>query len=879
MLFRRGLRVHQEWTLFFVVLAMFGAYPAASHGQQLRANVTASPSGPTVYAAGKWGEIQIQFTNSDDQPAELFAATYFEDQPGLQYCRQTWIPAKSRLLLSHPILVPSNSPEGLRAFSYRTLLIDPRQENEILIRDSTGGLQPQGFLRNDEKTITAIIDDPDEERRPGSELPYEFTIAALAAAGLGRNLAQLDGPILPASDGAYGSIDQLIIGSNRVTSDGPALSAIRRWLYRGGRLWVMLDRVDPKLLELLLGDGFTSHVLDHVDMTTVRIESTASAGSLEASTQNHDQPVRLVRLEASHVDIAYTVNGWPAAFWKQCGDGKLLVTTLAPEGWMRLAVNAELAPPPTRGPEPRRPDEGPRPNRPAPPEPKKAPPANPQLAALLDGAQGRSYVALSPLAELATEFWSAQNDPLLPASKLEPHVQEYIGNSVPSQWLMTSLLAGFGVSLAAVGTWLWRLGRLELLGAAGPVLATGVSVILLLIGLSVRRSVPPTVASVQLIEPLEGTDEFLASGLTGIYAPDGGQMTITSQHGGWLLPERFGQDLQTARLIWTDLDEWQWKNLALTSGLRNAPFATAGLRETSLEARATFGPEGLRGRLHLGATPGLSDAVLVTREGRMGVDLDQDGNFQAAASSVFSSEQFLAANLLSDEQNRRRRTLIQLLSNPQRSDYPAQPKLLVWTDSLDLGFQFDKTERSLGSALVAVPLTLERPPPATEVAIPSPFLPYRGVIGPDGLAVTGLWDYRRREWQDRSLPSSIWLRFQVPPILLPLEPVNARVTVQVTGPVGKLEIAALRGKEAVPLKTWLDPVGTLALDISDPALLAIEADGGLVLKVSGGDPARPELTKSSVKTSYWRIESLRLELRARTSPGTGDHTESEKEKR
>jgi hypothetical protein len=277
-----------------------------------------------------------------------------------------------------------------------------------------------------------------------------------------------------------------------------------------------------------------------------------------------------------------------------------------------------------------------------------------------------------------------------------------------------------------------------------------------------------------------------------------------------------------------------------------------------------------------------ADAILATRYGRIGIDLNPDGSFRGLASNVFSSEQFLGATLLSDEQNRRRKTLMGLLTNPQRPDFPPQPELLLWTNPLDLGFEFDTSHRSLGAALVAIPLKLERPPPGTEVEIPSPFLPYRGVTGPDGSAPSTLWDHRRCQWQDRSNPSAIWLRFQVPPVLVPLEPLRARVTVQVSGPVGKLDIAALRGKETVPLKSWTDPVGTLSLDISDPALLEIAGDGGLFLKVSGGDTSRVDSTKSGGKASYWRIESLRLDLHARTSgssPGTAPlSTESESKK-
>ena len=448
---------------------------------------------------------------------------------------------------------------------------------------------------------------------------------------------------------------------------------------------------------------------------------------------------------------------------------------------------------------------------------------------------------------------------------------EYVGNSVPSRWLITGLLAGFGALLVGLGAVLWRAGRLEWLGAAGPALAIGVSAILMLMGLAQRRSIPPIVANVQFVEPLPGTDDLRVSGMTDIYAPAAATTPIASQSGGWIMPDREEHEGQTARMVWTDMDAWEWQNLPPKFGQRLGRFSTAMATTSTkrIEARVTFGKNGLTGRLNTRGVSHPADAVLATQDGRIGVELSADGSFQALASQVFSDEQFIAAELLTDEQNRRSRTLAAVLNPANGPRFPSEPKLMVWADPFDLRFRFDEGHRQLGAALVAVPLVMERPPVGTEVAVPSPFLSYRTAIGPDGSVASGLYDHRNREWQQRSLPSSAWLRFQVPAVLLPLEPLRAKLTAQVTGPVGKLEIAGVRGKQMVFIKTWMDPVGTMSVEIDDPTLLQVTS-GGLLLKVSGGDPARPELTLSSGKASYWRIESLRLELRGKTAAASAN---------
>jgi hypothetical protein len=287
-----------------------------------------------------------------------------------------------------------------------------------------------------------------------------------------------------------------------------------------------------------------------------------------------------------------------------------------------------------------------------------------------------------------------------------------------------------------------------------------------------------------------------------------------------------------------------------------------------LEARATFGPHGLNGRLRAASARSPADAVLATRDGRMGVELRDDGTFEVRSDNVFAAEQFLAAGLLSDEQHRRRKLLELLLTNPERRDYPSDPQLLFWSQPWDLGIKFGESRRPFGAALVAVPLRMERPPAGTDVTIAAPLLPYRAAFGPDRLAPSGWYDDRRHLWVEKSWPSTTWLRFQIPPVLLPVAMQQARLVVKVKGPVGKLEFSGVKQGQVVPIKTWVDPVGTLTFDINDPELLTVSDDGGLLLRVAGGDPDRPELTESSsggsAKVSYWQIESLSMDLWART---------------
>src|SRR5205807_8044657 len=117
---------------------------------------------------------------------------------------------------------------------------------------------------------------------------------------------------------------------------------------------------------------------------------------------------------------------------------------------------------------------------------------------------------------------------------------------------------------------------------------------------------------------------------------------------------------------------------------------------------------------------------------------------------------------------RRRRTYARVLGELAQRDWSGRPLLMLWADPWNAGFQFEGGRRVLGSSLLAIPVVLERPPANTQVRIPAPLLPFRSTTQPDGMPSSPLWDNRRQEWQERSAPSSVWLRFQVPRELLPI---------------------------------------------------------------------------------------------------------------
>ncbi len=805
--------------------------------------VRLSTGGSYVYVPEKWGELHFSVVNAREEPREMICATSFDEQPQLQFGRRVWVPAKSILRISHPVVIPKFDVSRGRVLNLHTVVLDASEKDEVFLKTESGqNLHDGALVISRSNQITGLISSLGEGDGQLPDAVSELIQAGRVSQRLTNQVVSLYDQFLPADASGLHSFDQIVIADNRITDDFAALAALRIWLHAGGHLWVMLDRADPIVIERLLGDEFTGQVVDRVGLTSVRVDKVPTLADVEGATGEiveYEEPVDFVRVVSSNMDVVNRVNGWPALMTMTVGEGKVFITTLGPHGWMKPTPN--------------------------------------NAKESTDPSKTSHYSVTGPMNDFATEFFSIREPELLPITALEPQVREYVGYSIPSWNMIVGTLFCFATLLFAIGTLLLRAGRLEHLGWIGSLMAIGVSVLLLSIGRSYRHGIPGTVASVQLVQAIKGTDETRIQGLVATYQPEGTRSRISVNGGGRMMPDMTGLENATRRMVSTDLGAWYWENLAQPAGLRATEFARAETVADRIEAHATFDANGLVGT-YAGRLPAGTDALIATRSGRLAVTFDGPRKFVAKASEVFERDQYLGADLVSDEQDRRRRTFEKLLANPKRTDYPVKPQLMFWTDQWEHGFDFGDGLKRQGSTLVAVPLNIDRPANGTKFLIPSPLLTYRNRTQPDGQPSSTLWNYGRKEWQERSAPGVAWLRFQVPRELLPLTSNQARIDLKVTGPIGRVEFMGLKNGKTTSLKTIIDPVGALSIDINDPEALSIDEDGGLSLGIYAGDPSRPELTHSSgnpsgnasgqtannssrnTKVNYWRIESLTMQL-------------------
>jgi hypothetical protein len=477
----------------------------------------------------------------------------------------------------------------------------------------------------------------------------------------------------------------------------------------------------------------------------------------------------------------------------------------------------------------------------------------------------------SPLSQLALDFFTPRPEPLIARELAEEQVRQLIGYAIPSRGLVVGTLLAFTGLILVAAVWFGRRGRLEWMGLVVPGLAIACAGILLAAGWACRSTIPVSTAIVQTVQTIPGTAHIRTSGMAGVFAKEAQASTLSGEQGGWMSPDMGGLEGTTRRMIWTDIDRWSWENFSSTPGLRMVPFQTAGQAEVPIEALAEFAADGIRGTLFLPPDMEPTDGLIVTSHGRIGTQIRSDGTFTARADAMLGTEQYVAAHVLSDEQQRRHRILSQMLTPGSARVQSLAPTLLVWTRPWEAGTSLVHGSDTVGSALVSIPLQWTRPASGTSITIPAPFLPFREFTGPDGVRPGGLYDARKEKWAERSGAVSGWLAFSVPSNLLPLKVKSATLTFKVLGPLQRLELSTVVESKRMSLRVWDNPVGTLTHEVLDLQALPLDARGQWLVRIDVGHTVKDQapittaqepLANESKVVSYWQIESVALQLSA-----------------
>ena len=831
----------------------------SSAGTKSISKFEVNKGGVPFYRPQKWGVARISVRNLSTTELNLLASTHFAEDATLQYGRRIWAPPKSVINSWHLIKMPEAKADQ-KFFELRTLVMTRDGDVETLAKSDMGAMQfDQGFQIADAKQVTVAIIPAgmQESRKSLWSNSADFLRTARNDRGMNTNLADaMHEPLLPATEEAWDVVDHLIIADDRISDDLAGISSIRRWVAGGGSMWIMADKVSPELLEKLIGDEAAISVVDRVELTHVSLIKAVGAESFPPYERDLDRPAPMVRIVAENIEPAFYADGWPAAFWKSYGEGRILVTTLGSDGWLR----------------PRKPED---------------PVSN---AGVLHQS---IFIGGDPLNNLSAGFFVPKSRTAFNQEIVEDQVRETIGYSIPSRNIILGTLLGFTGVLAICAVWLSRSGSLEWLGAATPVAALISAGILASTGVYYHSAVPSSTSVIQLAQAVPGTDDVRLTGVAGIY--NGGGETkgeISGQRGGLVVPDMSGLEGMTRRLVWTDTDRWSWENITQKPGMRLASTETSIPVPLAMAAEARIDTNGLSGRVLLPEGMQLSDAILATPTGRIALNVTNDGNWTADQNSTLLPGQFIKASILGDEQQRRTRILTELLKAQPNKRVPAVPMVYGWTKAWDTGFNYGQDAPVNGSSLVAIPISWTAGAPDQECTLPSPLLTFQEVTGPDGNRQGGFYDSRNNKWQEKSGESASWIAFELPRRIMPVTLKRAEITIKVKGAVGRLQISGFKDGQVQPIQTWESPVGTLTYTIEDGSLIPLDANGRFNIRIDAGlsnlaeyskgsatsgegatttdgnganapVPAAPSLTNP---TTYWQFEEISARITVVTPP-------------
>jgi hypothetical protein len=793
------------------------------------------PGGVRPTATRSWGAFDFTLENLSGSDCQARILVYYPARPEQQYGRDIWVPAHSALK-TWMLVGPAVGGQGPFSCDIQILLYDRSDgKDRLILPPGEQRLQPRGILYRDREPTTAILRDEPPTEEPGlaegaGQLPRPESSAdeALrlvrtfrAAAKLSEAVGNIWARLLPPTAEAFDGIDHLVIASDRVADNPSGVRALRHWLERGGKLWVMLDLVDPEAVAPLLGDALDFQMVDRGSLTTFQVKTRLSGQQETAEpVQQHERPVVFARVLLPAEERArHTINGWPVWFTRPVGRGQVVFTTLGPRGLLRPRTRTDPQSPFEQFPD--------------------LPTTTPPLDLLID------------------ELHPPQKNPL-PDEAFRPLLTEEIGYSVVGRGTAALVFAAFlGVTLALVLV-LRRSRRRELLGWVGPAAALGATAAFVALGFASRRAVPPTVAVAQVVEAVPGTEEAPMHGLLAVYRPDSGPANFGAGQGGLFEPDVSGIESQTRRLILADLDSWHWEDLTLPAGVRLLPFrytASWSTKDRPLTAVAGVGPDGIEGRLTAGPFRNLADAVVSTPNGRnLAVRLHPDGTFSAGAEDLLPPGQFLPEALLSDRQQRRQelyRTALKRSANDLR-DRP--PVLLAWAEPIDMHFSLVPEGKTVGNALLTIPLRLERPPPDRLVTIPGPLLRYRRAVLDD-------W---ARPLLEASGAADMHLRFQLPAVLLPFQVERARLAGKIDAPGRRVTVAGRGGEQVVELFRANSPANPFRVDLTEPRLLQLDEEGSLHVNVAVSELLAGESKgKNTRPEEKWQVEYLELEVTGR----------------
>lgn len=763
--------------------------------------------------SGFWSQLVATLENqtAEDQSAKLVFPTSSESAGLVNFCREAWLPARSRVKLSMPTRMGDLPVDLQQSERISVSLQQARLENLDSIEMLDQRMEFQ-FLPLNRKLLLIALDEATEP----SALSYlgdpELGQRVLPSLTIARpRFADLPDRWL-----GYQAVSLLLIGELRPGQLRPAQDqAIADWVRQGGALVFFAADGTEALLSTPLGRmaGVSAGDAGVVDHLTVTDAEGNPQCDVTLST-----PARMLALTPSDASVLYHASGLPLITHRRAGLGHVFVLAV-PSGalaqadlvrlWRRVYLESTV-------------------------------PAALAISMPVDAAGERTD---------ADNFRQCSLDALRQIDG-----RKGLGRGAILLWL-----GGFVVLTAGAGILLGRLGRAELTWAmalpVGLALAVGFAI------QAGRMKTPARLSSVGLVV-LDETGRAAARQATAFYSPAEVQDLTVSAGAptGAVFPlGATGAKGQSVSTVWT-AGPLEMRSVRVAENSAPAFETAATLDEPGLSADLTFGPGGIEGIIRNETPQDLEDVILLQRGAAYRIGRLASGTatpVEIGAEDRLANNEFVPSAIKGRQERLQSELLASLvtpaITNEGRRD--GRPFLVGWRDAMPMPPGGDLADTAKDAmTLLAMPLTIEAPGPGTRVSLAREFLDTRfDAVG------QGLWS-QRTGFLERRENGAIDIVADLPPNLSRLNEATATVTVGINAPAYRLLVLGPAGGEEDGVEERIEsfdgPLGALRVEV--PQAERFTNERGTIrirLKVESLEP----LPKDPVKRPTWTFHAIAIE--------------------
>jgi hypothetical protein len=823
--------------------------------------------GMRAFVGNRWGGLQLNAVNPTSEDREVFVTIFNTKDQVDQYCKKVWVPANSRITTWLPFFAgtgerhvlgthATNSGPSQDALGPPGLALAPPSEAPLDIRawvvDVRDGVETPVPTQTGENFVeiriplalreqrSAILHDHERTGPESKDMVYEAMVAMRVATRNTRRISELVPGEIPVDSVVLGTFDNILIATDDIFRQTGFIEALKGWLLKGGQLWLMLDKVSPDVAQQILGDCVVMEWVDDTSMNSFTLE--AKNDPINPATELfHEDPVTQRRVLLNGGEVEMEINGWPALFWLPYGRGKIMVTTLEARGWVRKFSEQDVvAGMGGRG------------------------AVNEMQRQLFQ----QDFVLIDPMKSAAEKFVEGNRTPAPAPIDSRQFAADQIGYSIPSRFLIGSVLFTFCIVLAGSGWYLMSIDRASLMLGLSPILALVCGGVLYGVGAANRQQAPETLSELQFVRVVNGSTQLDMESTGTVYVTSGEERKITSSAGDLVHLQRTEANNEYRRMIWSDDHVWDLDHVVLPAGQSYIAQPTIEQIERPVRVSATFDPSGLKGTLDIPGVVKPTDGVIVFEKGFAPVRFEGANAFRVDAEDSLALGQFISSDVLSDQQRQHQEFYRQMFI--EKGDWEAvRPLLFFWDDVRPISVTIPGVENHTGAAFYSVPLTLSKPEAGTSVRIPQSLLQLRTGSDALGNMVSPLYSWRSGEWVESKSYSTVFLRFRIPDALLPIRLDRVKLSIDLQAEDRAVEFATLVDGELSPLKRVESPREAFTFEVEDPASLSLNPKNEWVFAL------KVDRLLNQTDIASWKINDVKIEMSGETVAETAPKSESD----